>query len=226
MIGIWANVAAIIVGTVIGWVFKKVLTDKYVATFWTALGLAALGVGAQTVVANLPKSHYPVLFIISLAIGLPVGTWLRLDDRANAWIDRTFHTELGEAVATASFLDCIGALAILGPVNAATTGNQTFLYTNAMLTLVCAIVFGAGFGLGMILEVPVLFIWFTAIYLVAKFLSASFFSPALITEMSIVGGLLIVATSFSLLKIREFKSIDMLPALLVPLLFFIGLAIF
>lgn len=37
MIGIWANVAAIIVGTVIGWVFKKVLTDKYVATFWTAL---------------------------------------------------------------------------------------------------------------------------------------------------------------------------------------------
>lgn len=43
MIGIWANVAAIIVGTVIGWVFKKVLTDKYVATFWTALGLAALG---------------------------------------------------------------------------------------------------------------------------------------------------------------------------------------
>ena len=198
MIGIWANVAAIIVGTVIGWVFKKVLTDKYVATFWTALGLAALGVGAQTVVANLPKSHYPVLFIISL----------------------------GEAVATASFLDCIGALAILGPVNAATTGNQTFLYTNAMLTLVCAIVFGAGFGLGMILEVPVLFIWFTAIYLVAKFLSASFFSPALITEMSIVGGLLIVAASFSLLKIREFKSIDMLPALLVPLLFFIGLAIF
>ena len=164
MIGIWANVAAIIVGTVIGWVFKKVLTDKYVATFWTALGLAALGVGAQTVVANLPKSHYPVLFIISLAIGLPVGTWLKLDDRANAWIDRTFHTELGEAVATASFLDCIGALAILGPVNAATTGNQTFLYTNAMLTLVCAIVFGAGFGLGMILEVPVLFIWFTAIY--------------------------------------------------------------
>ena len=150
MIGIWANVAAIIVGTVIGWVFKKVLTDKYVATFWTALGLAALGVGAQTVVANLPKSHYPVR----------------------------------------------------------------------------AIVFGAGFGLGMILEVPVLFIWFTAIYLVAKFLSASFFSPALITEMSIVGGLLIVAASFSLLKIREFKSIDMLPALLVPLLFFIGLAIF
>lgn len=95
-----------------------------------------------------------------------------------------------------------------------------------MLTLVCSIVFGAGFGLGMILEVPVLFIWFTAIYLVAKFLSASFFSPALITEMSIVGGLLIVAASFSLLKIREFKSIDMLPALLVPLLFFIGLAIF
>ena len=95
------------------------------------------------------------------------------------------------------------------------------LYTNAMFTLVCAIIFGAGFGWGMLLETPIIFVWLSLIFLIAKFLSASFFSPAFIVEMSIVGGFLIVAAGLSLLKIRQFKTVDMLPALLVPVIFFI-----
>ncbi len=185
------------------------------------LGFAALGVGMQTVVANLPKSHYPILFIVSMAIGFPLGTYLQLDDRSNRWLNSRFSTKVGEGIATASFLDCIGALAILGPVYAATSGNQTMLYTNAMFTLVCAIIFGAGFGWGMLLETPIIFIWLSLIFLIAKFLSVSFFSPAFIVEMSIVGGFLIVAAGLSLLKIRQFKTVDMLPALLVPVIFFI-----
>lgn len=56
MIGIWANVAAIIVGTVIGWVFKKVLTDKYVATFWTALGWPPSGSGRKPSSPTCPRA--------------------------------------------------------------------------------------------------------------------------------------------------------------------------
>ncbi|MCG4806175.1 DUF554 family protein, partial [Bacteroides uniformis] len=74
----------------------------------------------------------------------PLGTYWQLDDRSNHWLSTRFSSKLGEGVATASFLDCIGALGILGPVVAATNGNQTMLYTNAMLTLVCGIIFGTG----------------------------------------------------------------------------------
>ena len=172
-------------------------------------------------VANLPKSHYPILFIVSMAIGFPLGTYLQLDDRSNHWLNSRFSTKVGEGIPPSSFLDCIGPLAILGPVYAATSGNQTMLYTNAMFTLVCAIIFGAGFGWGMLLETPIIFVWLSLIFLIAKFLSASFFSPAFIVEMSIVGGFLIVAAGLSLLKIRQFKTVDMLPAFLVPVIFFI-----
>lgn len=221
MIGILANTFAVILGTTIGVVVRHFLTERYKAALWMVLGFAALGVGMQTVVANLPKSRYPILFIVSMAIGFPLGTYLQLDDRSNRWLNSRFSTKVGEGIATASFLDCIGALAILGPVYAATSGNQTMLYTNAMFTLVCAIIFGTGFGWGMLLETPIIFVWLSLIFLIAKFLSASFFSPAFIVEMSIVGGFLIVAAGLSLLKIRQFKTVDMLPALLVPVIFFI-----
>lgn len=221
MIGIFANTLAVVIGTAVGVIVKQFLTERYKNSLWMVLGFAALGVGMETVVTNLPKSHYPILFIISMAIGFPIGTYFHLDDRSNNWLNSHFTTKVGEGIATASFLDCIGALAILGPVYAATSGNQTMLYTNAMFTLVCAIIFGAGFGWGMLLETPIIFIWLTLIYLIARFLSASFFSPAFITEVSIVGGFLIVAAGLSLLKIRQFKTVDMLPALIVPVIFFI-----
>ncbi|MCB8599995.1 DUF554 family protein, partial [Blautia sp. DFI.9.9] len=70
----------------------------------------------------------------------------------------------------------------------------------AMLTLVCGIIFGTGFGWGMLLETPIILVWFGGIYLIAKFLSASFFSNAFVVEESIVGGFLIAASGFSLLK--------------------------
>lgn len=221
MTGILANTLAVVIGTAIGVVIKQLLTDHHKDALWMVLGFAALGVGMQTVVTNLGKSHYPILFIISMAIGFPIGSALKLDERSNNWLNSHFTTKIGEGIATASFLDCIGALAILGPVYAATSGNQTMLYTNAMFTLVCAIIFGAGFGWGMLLETPIIFIWLSVIYLIARFLSASFFTTAFITEVSIVGGFLIVAAGLSLLKIRQFKTVDMLPALLVPVIFFI-----
>ena len=118
MIGIWANVGAVVVGTAIGCFFKQFLQEKYIETLWIALGFAALGVGLQSVISNMPKSNYPVLFIISLAVGIPLGTYWQLDDRSNHWLSTRFSSKLGEGVATASFLDCIGALGILGPVDA------------------------------------------------------------------------------------------------------------
>lgn len=104
---------------------------------------------------------------------------------------------------------------------AAVKGEETMLYTNAMLDLVTSIVFGASFGWGMLICAPILFCWQGGIFLVAKFLSAAFFSNALITEFAIVGGFLIATTGISLLKLREIKTLNLLPALLVPIVFFL-----
>lgn len=73
---------------------------------------------------------------------------------------------------------------------------------------------------------PVLLVWQGSIYLIAKYLSASFFSNELIVELSITGGFLIAMTGLSLLKVKDLKPLNFLPALLVPVLFFIIKMIF
>ncbi|MBA2913784.1 DUF554 domain-containing protein [Limosilactobacillus frumenti] len=222
MIGTIANTIAILVGTSIGCVLKGGIKERYQNVLFTAMGLAALGIGLENAINNMPKSHYPVLFIVSLAIGAVLGTWWRIDDHFNHLIKHFGGgSQLGKGLATGILLYCIGALSIVGPVMAAVKGDHTMLFTNATLDFVSSMVFGASFGWGMLLCAPVLFCWQGGIYLIAKYLSASFFSTPLIMEISIVGGFLIATTGISLLKLRNIKTLDFLPALLVPVLFFL-----
>lgn len=223
MIGTIANTVAILIGTSIGCILKGGIKERYQNVLFTAMGLAALGIGLENAINNLPKSHYPVLFIVSLAIGAVLGTWWRIDDHFNGLIKHFGGgSQIGKGLATGILLYCIGALSIVGPVMAAVKGDYTMLFTNATLDFVSSMVFGASFGWGMLFCAPVLFCWQGAIYLVAKYLSASFFSTPLITEISIVGGFLIATTGISLLKLRDIKTLDFLPALLVPIIFFLG----
>lgn len=221
MIGTIVNTIALLIGTSIGCLLKKGIKQKYADVLYVAMGLAALGIGLENVTNNLPKSKYPVLFIVSLAIGALIGTWLDIDGHFNHLVDKLGQSELGKGLATEILLCCIGALSIVGPVMAAVKGNNTMLYTNATLDFVTSMVFGASFGWGMLFVAPILFCWQGMIYLIAKFLSASFFTGPLITEISIVGGFLIACTGLALLKIKNVKALNFLPALLVPIVFFI-----
>lgn len=204
------------------YLLKRGISKKYEHALFTVMGLAALGIGLENVVNNLPKSRYPVLFIVSLALGTLLGTWWDLDTKFDHLIKHFGgKSQLVKGLATGILLCCIGALSIIGPVMAAVRHDQTMLYTNAALDLVTTIVFGASFGWGMLLCAPVLFCWQGGIYLVAKYLSVSFFTGPLVTEIAIVGGFLIASTGLSLLKIHDVKTLNILPSLLIPLIFFI-----
>lgn len=226
MNGIIASALAIVVGTLLGSLVKERLTKKLQDTLFMAVGLAAFGIGIEYVVNNLSLSKYPVLFILSLAIGSLLGTWWDLQNRIDRLAYKYGKSNFLQGLVTVLLLYCIGALAIVGPVVAATRGDQEMLMTNAALDFVTGLIFGASFGWGMIIGAPVLFVWQTSIFLIAKYLSAGFFSRPLITELSIVGGFLIMTTGLNLLKIKDLKTLNLLPSLLIPIIFFIGLGIF
>ena len=221
MIGTYLNTLAILVGTGIGCLLHGGIKPRYQEALYLAIGLAALGIGLENVVNNMQKSHYPVLFIVSIACGAVLGTWGNLDECFNRLVNRHSQSQLGRGLSTGILLYCIGALSIVGPVMAAVKHDPTMLFTNATLDLISSVILGASSGVGMMLAAPVLFCWQGGIYLVAKYLSTSFFSASFITEISIVGGLLIAASGISLLKLREIKTVNLLPALLIPVLFFL-----
>ena len=81
MIGTIVNTGTILAGSVLGSVVKKGIKEEYQGALFNAMGLAATGLGINSVVQNMPKSNYPVLFIISLAAGSLLGTMLDLDGK-------------------------------------------------------------------------------------------------------------------------------------------------
>ena len=226
MSGTIANTAAIIVGSLVGGIVRHGLKEKYQSILFVAMGLAATGLGINAVVQNMPNSAYPVLFIVSLALGGVIGTALDLDGRFNRLVDRhSKDTEdddapgLGRGLSTAIMLFCIGTLSILGPINSALYGDETFLFTNAMLDLVTSMVIASTFGFGIAIAAGVLFCWQGSIFLLATFLSP-LLSSGLMCEVSIVGGFLIFASGLSILKIKEISAMNLLPGLFIPPIWF------
>lgn len=226
MLGTIVNTTTILAGSIIGSAVKKGINEKYQNALFTAMGLAATAIGVNAVVGNMPKSAYPVLFIISLAVGSLLGTILDLEGRFQRLTGKLSKTNLGEGLGTGILLYCIGTLSILGPVMSAVYGDNTYLFTNATLDFVTAMVLASAYGIGMTLAAPVLFCWQGLIYLTARYLSASFFSEDLLAELSVVGGILIAASGIGILKIKDCKTMNLLPSLLVPIVFFIGKGIF
>lgn len=220
MLGTIVNTGTILAGSVIGSVVKKGIKEEYQDALFGAMGLAATALGINSVVQNMPKSKYPVLFIVCLAAGSLLGTMLDLDGKFQRMVSRFSTSGLGQGLSTAVLLFCIGTLSILGPIQSAVNGDNTFLFTNATLDFVTSMVLASTYGIGIALAAIVLFCWQGSIYLGAGVLSG-FLTPELLTEISIVGGILIASSGLSILKIKDCKTLNMLPALLGPVLWFL-----
>ena len=225
MIGTIVNTLCIVVGSVAGSFLKKSIKGYQDALF-SALGVCVILLGANAFVHNLPDSSVPVLFIVSISVGTVVGYSLDLDGRFDRLVNRLKRNadgganRLSEGVSTGILLYCIGTFSMLGPVFAALQGDNTYLYTNATLDLITSMVLASTYGIGMIWAAPVLFCWQAMFYTIAK-CSESAIGEPLVCELSIVGGVLIAASGLNILELKKMKTINMLPSLLVPPVYFL-----
>ena len=198
----------------------------------------------------MAKSEFPVLFILSLAIGGIIGTKFDLagklsplpapplgechngDKRGSGSIEALPQRGSGEGAAglvTGCLLFCIGTFSIVGPVLSALSPTagwawgesaNTFLYTNATLDLVSSAVLAASYGWIMLLAAPVLFCWQSMFYAIGYFCGDGMPEPMRV-ELSIVGGVLILSSGLSILGIKDCKTINLLPSFLVPVVFYL-----
>lgn len=233
MLGTILNTATILIGGTVGALARTGIGERYKRTLFDALGLCCLVLGMNAALPNLQKSQMPVLFILSLAIGGVIGTRLDLAgriDRLNERLNRRQHNQNNglQGLMTGVLLYCIGTFSIVGPVLSCLSPSQgwafnepgnTFLYTNATLDLVTSAVLAATYGWIMLLAAPVLFCWQGMFYLLAYTCGEGMPEPMRV-ELSIVGGVLIVSSGLSILGIKDCKTVNLLPSLLVPVLWY------
>lgn len=238
MLGSIVNATTIMIGSAFGAMAGSKINETYRTALFNALGLACLILGMNASLTNMPKSEYPVMCIISLAIGALIGTKCDFAGRLDRYQQRRAEArqragkqkaELTEGLTTGLLLFCIGTFSIIGPVLSCLSPSMgwdfnepgnTFLYTNATLDLVSSAVLAAVYGWGMMLAAPVLFCWQSIFYLIAYAFGSGMPEPMRV-EISIVGGVLILSSGLSILDIKDCKTINLLPSLLVPVIFYI-----
>ena len=226
MLGTLVNTATIVIGSAVGALARRGLGKRYQEILYAAMGLAAVGIGVNAIVTSMSQSIYPVLFIASLAIGGVLGTAIDIDGRFSRFVSKRSKDGegLAQGLSTAIMIFCIGALSILGPINSALYGDETYLLTNATLDLVTSMVLASSFGFGIAFAAIVLFCWQGAIWLLAGFL-APFLDGGLMVEITLVGGFMILTSGLGILKVKEIPVMNLLPALFIPPLWFGAVAL-
>lgn len=234
MLGTIVNTTTILVGGTFGALLRTGIGEKYKQTLFNGLGLCCIVLGVNAALPNMAKSEFPVLFILSIAIGGIIGTKLDLAGHIDKWntqLNRKTGKESNalNGLITGLLLYCIGTFSIVGPVLSCLSPSHgwainepgnTFLYTNATLDLVTSAVLAATYGWIMLAAAPVLFLWQGFFYAIAYFCGDGMPEP-MRTELSIVGGVLIVSSGLGILGIKDCKTVNLLPSLLIPVIFYL-----
>lgn len=223
MLGTIVNTLAIIGGSVLGLLFRGGIPEKYNETVMKAVALCVTLIG----IMGATKTQDLLMVIFSMAIGSILGEFLRVEDnleKLGNWIgSRLGKNEGGVAkgFVTASLLFCVGSMAIVGSLESGLTGNHQTLYAKSVLDGISSIVFASTLGMGVAFSSIAVFCYQGLITLAASSMKV-LLTDAVIREMSAVGGLLIMALGFNMLEFKRIKVGNMLPAIFMPLIYYIG----
>lgn len=223
MLGTIVNALTVVVGSFVGLLFRGGIPDKYNDTVMKSIALAVVLIGLMGAL----ETQDVMLVIISLAIGSILGEYLCIEDnldRLGQWIEsKTGKKEGGIAkgFVTASLLFCVGSMSIVGALEGGLTGNHETLFAKSVIDGISSIVFTSTMGIGVMFSAVAVFLYQGFIVVTSSFMK-DFLTEPVIREMSAIGGLLIMAIGFNILEFKRLKIGNMLPAVFMPLIYYMG----
>ena len=227
MTGTFINVAAIIVGSLIGLLVGNRIPEKTRKTLVSGLGLFTLAYG----VFIFGKTQNMLIPLFSIVLGTIIGELLKIEESMNGLgegIQRklvSWNPNLtGESqkfvtgFVSASLLFCIGPMAILGSIQDGLSGDFQMLAIKSLLDGIASIAFASTLGVGVIFSAGAVLIYQGAISLLASWIGQSF-GDAVVAEMTATGGVILAGIALSnLLQIKKIRTGSFLPALFLAVL--------
>lgn len=214
------NAMAIIVGTLIGVLIRKGLSDKIKDTVFKGLSLCVLYIG----ISGVLKGSNTLLIIICIVIGGIIGEIIDIDkaiENLGNRIENRFKdksNKISQAFVTSTLLFCVGSMAIVGSLQSGLTGNHEMLYAKSVLDGVTSVIFGSALGVGVVFSAGSVLLYQGLITLCAVYLKG-FLIESVIYNMTAIGSLLIIGLSFNMLGITKIKVANLLPAIFLPIIY-------
>ena len=229
--GTLVNVAAIVLGGLLGLLVRGGLKEHYQDGILKAVGLAIVFLGASGALTGLLTVEGGRLstvgvrdtlaMVLAMALGALAGELVDLDrhmEQLGAWLkakaDRGGDSQFIQGFVTASLTVCIGAMAIVGAIQDGLTGNAATLYTKAVLDFILVMIFASLYGKGAIFSALPVGVLQGTITLFAGLLSPVFRQPV-IDNLSFLGNMLIFCVGINLCFGTRFKVANLLPALVL-----------
>ena len=219
MTGVIANTLTVIIGSLVGLTFRKGIPEKVTSAVMTGLGLCSIYIGIDGALSG----ENVLIVIAAMVVGSIIGTLLDIDQAINnlgAWVENRFSNKnegqvsITQGFVTASLLFCVGAMTINGSLNAGISGDNSLLYTKAMLDLFSSSMLAASLGIGVLFAAAFVFGFQGLLVLMAGFL-APVLTPSAIAEMTCAGSLIIIALGTNLIGATDIKVANYLPAIAI-----------
>lgn len=217
--GAIANALGVFAGGIIGMFMKKGLPKRFGDSIMYALGLFTLGLG----IMFFMESKEIMVLIFSLVLGTLIGELIDIEKRLENLGDSLQSKFKGtggrfsEGFVTASLLFCVGSMAIMGSLQSGLSGNHEVLYAKTVMDAVSSIIFAAAMGFGVALSAVPVLIYQGGLTLAASVV-APYLSDAVVSEMTAVGGVLLIGLALSILDIKKVRVGNMLPGIFLPII--------
>jgi len=234
-LGTIVNVAAIIVGGAAGLVLRKLISRRITDTVMQGVGLAVVIIGisgalsaAFTVVDENISSNHILFMIIALAIGAVIGELIQIEGKLESFgkICESKLSKPGEestfaqGFVTATLVFCVGSMAIVGSLEDGINRNSDILFAKSALDGIASMIFASTMGIGVLFSAITVGVYQGTITLLSVF-AAPYLNDVVVTQMSLIGSVLIMSIGVNLLKIAKIKVGNLLPAVFIPLLYYV-----
>ncbi len=216
MIGVAVDVLGVLLGTLIGMGLGKGINERMNVTLMQGMGLAAILIGAKMAVT----AEDDLIVIVSIIIGGVIGELCRLEDRLNHmgdWLKGCFSIKdenFINAFMTASLLFCVGAMSIVGAIEAGLSGNNEILFIKTILDFVTAVVLASSLGIGVAFS-AILVLGFQGSIAILAGMMQYILVGDVITYMSAVGGVFIIGVGLTVSGIKAINVTNLLPSVFV-----------
>lgn len=230
MFGVLLNVATIVCGSLIGVFFRKFISEKISGAVMQAMGLATFFIGIQGAL----KGEKTLVLIISIVVGTIIGTIIDIDKYFNLfgeYLKNKFvkvkskndkNILFVDAFVNATVLFCVGALAILGSIDAGIKHDYNIFILKSTLDFVSSIMLSTSMGIGVAFSGISILIYQGLLTIFASQFQFLANNVEMMNELSCIGNVLIIAIGLNLLSITKIKIANMLPSIfLSPLVFYL-----
>jgi len=221
MLGTIVNCITIIIGSLIGLIFRKSLPERIGNTVMQGLALCVMYIG----ISGVFEGNNILISIISITIGGIIGELFDFDGKLNMLgvkIENKFKrndskSSISEGFVAASLLFCVGAMAIVGSIQSGMTGEHQTLFAKSLMDGISSIILTSSMGIGVMLS-SVFVLFYQGIITVCSEFMTVLLTDAVISEMTASGSLLIIGLSLNMLGITKLKIMNYIPAVFIPII--------